>query len=389
MSSTTSETYSNKHGTCPKLTFSNFHIWKPAFDRLARANGYLGIFQGTEEKPTPPEPPLRPTDRELDELKDYNKRVDGAANMAFGAADIQVQVNLDGLTNPEEMYNALIAATDITASEEGRQQVLEQFWSLEPKAGRPIVEFFTALRELQNRLRSSTVAINDGLLRSKMFKSLPPAFDVIKAVWKSRTDVPISQIMETLQLEESNWAIQNRAPAGGNTYNTQKTGQYLQQNQSQANQQQGPNGNGGGPFWCNYHKRLGHSTEKCWAVMRKKATEGNNNNRNGGGGGRYHPYSRPQGNQRGSSNYGNNYGSNNNNGGGYRGGNSGNANFGNASDDLCFHCGDSGHVRRNCPDFKIVQEKFERARNGGQAHYSQNNYSGNGGNQPPAAGNSQ
>jgi hypothetical protein len=70
-----------------------------------------------------------------------------------------VQVYLEEVSNPAEMWTILAARMDTASTAVGRMTLLRKLHNLRPTAGEPINNYFAQLLEIKNELAGSPKAI--------------------------------------------------------------------------------------------------------------------------------------------------------------------------------------------------------------------------------------
>ena len=181
-----------------------------------------------------------------------------------------------------------------------------RFQQMAPKPGAPISQFFTSLLDIRNQLSGTQQAIDDTMIKARIFATAPPEFETTSIYQQNLPeDTPLETIMDAFKRDESIRALRTDPPAlkealYSNTSNFRGRGRG-----------RGGRGRGGRWLgsqltkWCIHCQRNTHSTEECWSKKRSHDDDDDTDKK----------------------------------------------------DLKCWHCGESGHTQRNCS----IREKGQQA----------------------------
>ena len=111
-----------------------------------------------------------------------------------------------GIRDSHEMWNVLETSLDTTGSYIGRQDILHQFRSSQPKEEEPLKTYFTKLSNYRIQLDHTDDAITDRDFRMQIFTSLPSQYAMILMVLKHRRPLPTPEEAMNDLLEEETTA---------------------------------------------------------------------------------------------------------------------------------------------------------------------------------------
>ena len=179
-----------------------------------------------------------------------------------------------------------------------------------PKPGAPISQFFTSLLDIRNRLSGTQQAIDDTMIKARIFATAQPEFETT-SIYKQNLpeDTSLETIMDAFKRNESIRALRTDPPAPkealySNTSNFRGRG---------TGRGRGGRGRGGrwtqSTKWCTHCQRNTHTTEECWSKKRSHDDDDDNDTDK------------------------------------------------DKKDQKCWHCGESGHIQRNCS----IREKGQQA----------------------------
>jgi hypothetical protein len=298
----TSKPFKHPLGTIELLESTNYATWKRQCSGVLKGIKAWRIVLGEEQQPNNPVGFTSPAVAERAVYNDYMTRRDQASAIISGSCCNKVQVYVEEIDDPAEMWTVLATRMDAAGTVVGRMTLRRKFHALRPVAGEPINTYFSRLMEVKNQLIGTAEAICDAEFKTHVYTSLPSMFAVIVIILQSRADTTIPQILEALKEHEQNQAMTVTPDAVSEALYTQQAGRSSSQRGRGG--RRGNQGKERPQKWCDSCKTVGHNTANCWAKEK-----GNK---------------RPQEQVNG-----------------------------------CYYCGEEGHVKSNCP----VRRKGNALRN--------------------------
>jgi hypothetical protein len=315
----TSKPYKHALGTIELLEGTNYATWKRQCGRVLKGIKAWQIVLGEEQPPNNPVGFAAAAVAERAIYTDYTTRRDQASAIICGSCCNEVQIQIEEIDNPAEMWTTIARKMDATSTVVGRMTLLRKFHALRPVAGESINTYFSRLMEVRNQLMGTPEAISDAEFKIHVFTSLPTMFDVIVIILQARADATLQEVQDALKEHEQNQAMLVKPDAVSDALYTQQAGR--------SGNQRGRGGRGGrsgkgkerSQKWCDSCRTGTHNTADCWS------SEKNNK--------------RPQ-----------------------------------EHTNTCYHCGDEGHTRIDCP----IRKKAHAARNNRTAQEHEGNERGRG-----------
>jgi len=155
---------------------------------------------------------------------DYTTRRDQASAIISGSCCNEVQVHVEDIDDPAQMWTVLATRMDAAATVVGRMTLRRKFHALRPVTGDPINTYFTCLLEVKNQLIGTAEAISDAEFKTHIYTSLPSMFDVIVIILQSQADTTIQQVLDALKEHEQNQAMTVKPDAFSEALYTQQGG---------------------------------------------------------------------------------------------------------------------------------------------------------------------
>jgi hypothetical protein len=320
----TEKPYKHALGAIQLLETTNYVTWKRQCHRILEGIRAWTIVIGEEQEPNNPVGFAAAAVAERAVYNDYMHRRAQAAAIISGSCCHTVQVYVEDINDPAEMWTVLATRMDTASNVVGRMTLLRKFHALRPIAGQPIDTYFSQLLEVKYQLDGSAQAISDAEFQNHICTTLPSGFDITVAILQARGEITIQQVMDALREREQHLAMTMVKPdAVSEALYTQQGGR--------GGGQRGERGgrgayHGRGKYqkgWCDWCKTTTHTTANCWSK------EKNHNNKR--------PHDQ-----------------------GVNG---------------CYHCGEEGHTPNTCP-----------ARRKGNALRNSQSVQNQGGNELPTQG---
>jgi hypothetical protein len=293
----TSKPYKHALGTIELLESTNYATWKRQCGRVLKGIKAWQIVLGEEQPPNNPVGFGAAAVAEQAVYSDYTTRRDQASAIISGSCCNEVQIQIEEIDDPAEMWTTIARKMDATSTVVGRMTLLRKFHALRPVAGESINAYFSRLMEVKNQLVGTAEAISDAEFKIHVFTTLPTMFDVIVIILQARADATLQEVHDALKEHEQNQAMIVKPDAVSDALYTQQGGRGGNQRGRGgrgAYQGRGNKGKERSQKWCNSCKNGTHNTIDCWH------DEKNNK--------------RPQ-----------------------------------EHANACYHCGEEGHTRNDCP----------------------------------------
>jgi uncharacterized membrane protein YgcG len=313
--------YKHALGVIELLQSTNYANWKRSCRRILEGIRAWTIVVGEELVPNNPVGFAAAAVAERAVYIDYMNRRAQAAAIISGSCSNMVQVYLEEISNPAEMWTILAARMDTAGTVVGRMTLLRKFHSLRPTAGEPINSYFAQLLEIKNELVGSAEAISDASFMTHIFNTLPPMFAVTVEILQCRAGITIQEVLDAIRECEQNKAMVTKPDAVSEALYSQHSGKGKGGQERQK-----------GKRWCTYCRATSHDTAYCW----KKDQDGSGNKRKR----ETNPTAR-----------------------------------------ICYYCGEEGHTQKDCP----VKRKADAVRGGNRGSFNQrrdgsggNGFGGNG-----------
>jgi hypothetical protein len=303
----TDKPYKHALGVIELLQSTNYANWKRSCERILEGIRAWTIVEGEELAPNNPVGFAAAAVAERAVYIDYMNRRAQAAAIISGSCSNTVQVHLEGIRDPAEMWTILAARMDTASTVVGRMSLLRKFNALRPTAGEPINNYFAQLLELKNQLVGSAQAITEASFITHIFATLPSIFAVTVEILQTRADITIQEVLDAIKECELNKAMVTKPDAVSEALYSQHSdkGKGGQERQK-------------GKRWCTYCRATSHDTAYCW----KKDQDGSGNKRK---------------------------------------------REANSTAHICYYCTEEGHTQRDCP----VKRKADAARNASRGSFNQ------------------
>jgi hypothetical protein len=169
--------YRSKLGEFDKLTTINYPQWSSIIEFCLTSINAWDIVQGNEVRP-----PAGNTAAARAAIADYTKRYGEAAGAIRLSCSNDVAPYLQGVRDPQTMWTILHDQFNHARHTLGRTTILNDFQTSRPKDGEPIAVYFGRLKQFQEKLAGTPEAITDRAMKTHIFSTLPPEFDVQKQV---------------------------------------------------------------------------------------------------------------------------------------------------------------------------------------------------------------
>jgi hypothetical protein len=269
----TSKPYKHALGTIELLEGTNYATWKRQCGRVLKGIKAWKIVLGEEQPPNNPVGFAAAAVAERAVYDNYTTRRDQASAIICGSCSNEVQIQIEEIDDPAEMWTTIAKKMDATSTVVGRMTLRRKFHALRPVAGEPIATYFSRLMEVKNQLVGTVEAISDAEFKNLIFTSLPTMFDVIVIILQARGDATLQEVQDALKEHEQNQAMLVKPDAVSEAL-------YVQQGGRNDNQRSrgGPGGRSNkgkerSQKWYDSCKTQTHNTADCWS------TEKNNNKR--------------------------------------------------------------------------------------------------------------
>jgi len=269
----TSKPYKHRLGSIELLEGTNYATWKRQCVRVLKGIKAWRIVLGEEQPPNNPVGFAAAAVAERTVYDGYITRRDEASAIISGSCCNEVQIQIEEIDDPAEMWTAIARKMDATSTVVGRMTLFRKFHALRPVAGEPIATYFSHLKEIKNQLAGTAEAISDAAFKNHIFTSLPTMFDVIVIILQARADATLQEVQDALKEHEQNQAMLAKPDAVSEALYSQQGGRN--------DNHRGRGGRGGRSNkgkerpqkWCDSCKTRSHNTTDCWN------TEKNNNNK--------------------------------------------------------------------------------------------------------------
>jgi len=211
------------------------------------------------------------------------------------------------------MWTTLAARMDGANNSVGRMTLYRTFSSLCPTAGQPISAYFGLLLKIRNQLIGTDEAITNTAFKTHIFTTLSPMFAVTIEILQFQANITIDKVLDVLKECEKNKAMVVVPDAVSEALYTQQGGRVgsLQGGRGGQGAYQGRRnyqGKGRSPnVWCDWCSTATHTTANCWT----KETSTSKRSRED-------------------------------------------------PTDGCYHCGEEGHIRYNCPAMRKGHAIYNR-----------------------------
>jgi len=314
----TSKPYKHALGTIEILEGANYATWKRQCGRILKGIKAWKIVLGEEPVTNNPAGFAAAAVAKRAVYDSYTTRRDQASAIISGFCCNEVQIQVEEIDDPAKMWTAIARKMDATSTVVGRMTLLRKFHALRPIEGEPIGTYFSRLKEVKNQLDGTAEAISDAEFKTHVFTTLPTMFDVIVIILQARADATLQEVQDALKEHEQNQAMLVKPDAVSDALYTQQAGR--------SGNQHGRGGRGGrsskgrerSQKWCDSCRTGTHNTADCWNSENNKRPREHTN--------------------------------------------------------TCYHCGDEGYTRIDCP----IRKKAHAARNNRTAQEHEGNSCGRG-----------
>ena len=135
--------YNHALGVIELLNTTNYAIWKRQCGRVLKGIRAWRIVLGEEQQPNNPVGFTAAAVAELSVYNDYMDRRKQASAIICGSCCNEVQVYVEDIDDPAEMWTVLAARMDAAGTVVGLMTLLRKFHALRPIAGQPINTYFS------------------------------------------------------------------------------------------------------------------------------------------------------------------------------------------------------------------------------------------------------
>jgi hypothetical protein len=216
--------YKHALGVIELLNATNYAIWKRQCGRVLKGIRAWNIVLGEEQQPNNPAGFTSAAVAERSIYNDYVQRREQASAIICGSCCNEVQIHVEEIDDPAEMWTVLAARMDAAGTVVGRMTILRKFHALRPIAGQPINTYFSRLLEVKNQLAGSAQAISDAEFQNHLYTSLPSMFDVIVVILQARADPTIQEVLDALKEHEQNHTMTVKPDSASEVLYTQHGG---------------------------------------------------------------------------------------------------------------------------------------------------------------------
>ena len=180
--------YQWKHGAIKKLDGTNYDDWRRSLRSALRVIRAFSIVTGEEQ-----EPPAGNTAGARAALESYQERRALAAHLLTYTCMPNIQIHVRDLEDPSEIWETLLRRLDFTASQTGRAAILTKFVNARPASGEKIGAYIARLQGYQTQLFGTAEAISDGLLKSRIYDTVPPEFKGLITNLRDQPDITVER----------------------------------------------------------------------------------------------------------------------------------------------------------------------------------------------------
>ena len=156
--------YHCKYGEMSKLTHYNYARWKRDIEFFLQAESALGIVLGDEVHPGAGRGSGGP---------EFDRKSGKAAAMINASCHSSVKTYINGMRDPNLMWEELKTKLDTSNTRAGRTAILRYFNQLRPNPGSSIAEYITILLDCRQELKGSEQAIQDETFITHLVTTLP------------------------------------------------------------------------------------------------------------------------------------------------------------------------------------------------------------------------
>jgi len=260
--------YKHALGVIELLDTTNYAIWKRQCGRVLKGIRAWRIVIGEEQELNDPVGFAAAAVAERSVYNDYMNRREQASAIISGSCSNEVQVHVEGIDNPTEMWTVLAERMDTAATVVRRMTLQRKFHALRPVAGLPINTYFSQLLAIKNQLDGSAEAISDSMFKNHIYTTLPPMSQVIIVILQSRADVSIQEVLNALKEHGQNQAMTVTPDALSDALYTQQGGRRGNHRGRGGRGAHHGRGNHQGKErsqrWCDWCKNGTHMTANCW-----------------------------------------------------------------------------------------------------------------------------
>ena len=215
-SSTPDDLYKHKEGSFQRLTSNNYATWSQNCQRLLLSLGVWKIVDNTEARPEDPGGnPAHQAQRIYEErLSEFDRRYHKAANVIYNSVSADIRPYINTTFDPANMWTILRQRSSQVGSAMQRTALHIRFQQMAPKPGAPISQFFTSLLDIRNQLSGTQQAIDDTMIKARIFATAPPEFETTSIYQQNLPeDTPLETIMDAFKRDESIRALRTDPPA--------------------------------------------------------------------------------------------------------------------------------------------------------------------------------
>ena len=135
------------------------------------------------------------------------------------------------------------------------------------------------LRSIARQLLDSGIKIEDGEMVAALLNSLPKRYAITITVIQQKKSITFDKVVARLLTED----IRNNEYDDSTKKGSEEEALHVQSRGPP------PRGRFGGPKFCKYCKRSGHTEDDCWTKTREQQGQGFNNNQQRRFGNNFHP----------------------------------------------------------------------------------------------------
>jgi hypothetical protein len=196
-------TYQSKWGPLQVLNGLNYEAWFRALRLVLLSISGLDIVLGNE---LPPPPATNATQRTA--VTDFRERSGQAAALIYNSCKEEIQVYLDEMTCPREMWAFLKQKYHAASDPVRRQAVARQFRSMKQNENEKIDSYYSRLFHTRRLLRGSPDEISDSEFISHIYHNIKSDYSLTVAILQERTPQPTAEdILASLRNDEQRRAV--------------------------------------------------------------------------------------------------------------------------------------------------------------------------------------
>jgi len=132
------------------------------------------------------------------------------AAIISGSCLQEVEIELESINDPSQMWTILAARMDLVGTAVGRMILLRKFQTSKPTTGELTPSYFSQLMEIRNQLVGSDEAISDVSFKTHIFTTLPSIFSITVEILQSHIGISVQEVIDTLKECELNKAMMTK-----------------------------------------------------------------------------------------------------------------------------------------------------------------------------------